>query len=266
MSAYRNPALGGPVTSFVSDCGDSIACILDGVFDAIDPLAQALHDLFSVHAVTGAAVSTADLAPLQPVVFEVLDRRPEFASAGFAFAPCALADRERHLDWWHRVPAVGYEPVLVDVDPSAPNRYDYVALDWYAGAVRNAGRYAHGPIVDETQGHSYILTFALPVVVDERLVGVVGTDVSMSRLEHVLIRPLRRIAAEAVLVNDDRRVVASNCATWTTGEKLRTHPNLDRASWQISVPVTGDLGWSLSVHRPGQRARQAVGSSVRESR
>ena len=48
--------------------------------------------------------------------------------------------------------------------------------------------------------------------------------------------------------DDERRVIASNDARWTTGERVPAFDATDGATrWQTIVDVTDDLGWRLAV-------------------
>ena len=96
-----------------------------------------------------------------------------------------------------------------------------------------------------------MLTCATPVVVDDRFLGVAGADVVLGRFEDELLPPLLDLAEPAVLVNAERRVIASNDARWTTGEKLKTMPAVGADGWWSTAPVTDDLGWLLAVRPVG---------------
>ena len=107
-------------------------------------------------------------------------------------------------------------------------------------------RFVSGPLIDLPCADVYIMTFSSPVVIDDQLLGVAGADVAVARFESHIVPPLRRLEVEAVLVNRERRVIASNDARFTTGEKLPSVPGSDDP-WHTVLPVTDDLGWLLAA-------------------
>jgi hypothetical protein len=226
------------------ESASEIAHAVDDVFATLDRLGAHLADAWVPD-----RYETADLAVLQPAVFFALDARPEFDSAGFVLAEGTLADRRRHLDWWHRTDAGDYEFLLLNVDPAAPDCYDYYAMEWFLAAVHEQQRAVSGPLIDLPCADVYIMTFSAPVVVGGRLLGIAGADVAVARFENEIVPPLRALPDQAVLVNRERRVIASNDSTFSTGEKLPMLPGTDD-SWATVVPVTDDLGWVLATaHR-----------------
>lgn len=236
----------------VARCAADLAAAADDVFASLGHLGDAM-----------AAAWHADPRPfdlgrvgaLQVHVFTQLDERPEFESAGYVMAADALAGRERYLEWWHRAGERGFEPLLLNLDPDAVDGYDYYAMEWFAAAVVEHRRFVSGPLIDLPCADVCIMTFSSPILVAaagrgrdrERLLGIAGADVALSRLEATLLPPMRRLGAPAVLINRERRVITSNDARWTTGERLPALPRAGTAEWQAAVPVTADLGWSLAV-------------------
>jgi hypothetical protein len=225
-----------------------IAAAAGDVFASLDAMGQRLADAWVAATGRGDVYETADLAALQTVVFDTLDAQPAFESAGYVLAEGTLADRARHLDWWHRTDSADYEFLLLNLDPDAPDCYDYYSMEWFAAAVADQRRFVSGPLIDLPCADVYIMTFTAPIVVADRLLGVAGADVAVSRFESRIVPPLRALPAEAVLVNRQRRVIASNDARFTTGEKLPALPGTDAdTTWRTVVPVTDDLGWLLAA-------------------
>jgi C4-dicarboxylate-specific signal transduction histidine kinase len=66
-----------------------------------------------------------------------------------------------------------------------------------------------GPYVDHLCTCDYIVTVTAPVERDGRMIGVVGVDVFVKRLEHELLPALLAAGAPLVLVNADGRVMVS---------------------------------------------------------
>jgi len=232
----------------VDRCVTQLTAAADEVFATLDELGQKLADDWRACTAAGQPYVTNELAVLQHDIFEVLDRHPAFNSAGFVLAEGTLADRARHLDWWHRTSTSRYEFLVLNLDPRTPDGYDYYAMEWFDAAVSEHRRFVSGPLIDLPCADVYIMTFSAPIIVDGRLLGVAGADVSIALFESRIMPPLRKLAVDAVLVNRERRVIASNVARFTTGEKLPTRPGIDNA-WHAVKSVTDDLGWLLGVGR-----------------
>ncbi len=232
----------------VDRCTAQLDQAVEHVFDALRSLGDALAQAWRASTDGGRMYESADLATLQTTVFETLDRQVAFDSAGYVLAEGTLADRNRHLDWWHRTGSDNYEFLLLNLDPDAPDCYDYYSMEWFAAAVSGQRRFVSGPLIDLPCADVYIMTFSSPVVVDDRVLGVAGADVAVARFESEIMPPLRRLPVEAVLVNRERRVIASNDTTFTTGEKLPSLPSTDDV-WHTVRSVTDDLGWLLAVGR-----------------
>ena len=122
-------------------------------------------------------------------------------------------------------------------------------MEWFRAALVEQRRFASGPKIDLPCADVYIITFAHPVIAGGQVLGVAAADVALSRYEAHVRPPLQRIAAPAVLLNSERRVITSNDPAWSAGEKLREPPAVATGEWQAVETVTEDLGWTLAVGR-----------------
>jgi hypothetical protein len=239
-----------PTAAALDACAAAIVDATDAVFDELSTMGATLERAWSAAIDTVGCYETADLADLQHAVFDTLDRNPALESAGYVLAEGTLSDRNRHLDWWHRNGTGDYEFLLLNLDVDAPDCYDYYSMEWFRAAVDHGRRFVSGPLIDLPCADVYIMTFSTPIVAGHRgtrrLLGIAGADVAVSRFEPQIMPALRELPIEAVLVNRERRVIASNDAAYTTGEKLPSLPG-DDSSWHDVVPVTDDLGWVLAA-------------------
>ena len=232
-------------------CINHVERAIAGVFDGLRSMGVAMEQQWEA----GRRPFTADdLVMFQPCIFEQLDAQPAFDSAGYVMSEHALADRQRYLDWWHRAANHHFQPLILNLEPGTPDCYDYYTMDWFLAAVRERRRFISGPHIDLPCADVCIMTFTDPVVADGGrdggdVLGVAGADVALSRFESLLLPPLRRLAAPAVLVNSQRRVITSNDAAWISGEKLPAIPSQGDGDWQAVAPVMSDLGWTLAVLR-----------------
>ena len=230
-----------------SDAAASLANAAHELFGVLEGLANRFVEVWgrSVGRSQSAEFLTTDIAALRTDVFAAIDANPAFESAGFVLVEGVVADSRRCLEWWHREPSGDHDRINFNLEPGTPDCYDYYTKEWFAAAVSGGHRFVSGPLIDLPCADVYILTFSQPIVTGGRLLGVAGADVAVSRFEHRILPPLRTLPRPTLLVNSERRVIASNDARFTTGEKLPTLPGADD-SWAMVQPVTPDLGWLLA--------------------
>jgi hypothetical protein len=246
----------------VDACVDAVQRAIGTVFAALRVMAETMEAAWRA----GAGPFTADdITGFQPAIFEQLDAQRTFDSAGYVMSEFALSGTRRHLEWWHRAepdgrraPSRSFQPLILNVEPGTADCYDYYSMEWFFAALSQQRRFISGPHIDLPCADVCIMTFSDPVVVDgpdgerpdlDRVVlGVAAADVAVARFESMILPPLRRLPAAAVLVNSERRVVTSNDASWITGEKLPAVPVVGD-EWQAVRPVPGEVGWTLAVHR-----------------
>lgn len=158
--------------------------------------------------------------------------------AGFVAAPGLLADAQWHLAWW-----------LADRDASQPRRLttvddpdneqfrDYTALEWWRVPARTHARHLTGPYVDYVCTDDYTITITTPVEFEGELLGVVGVDCLVDKLENEL-RPFLRAQGGAAVVNSSSRIVTATDARRETGSILRV-PGLTEALEPLRRAVPG---------------------------
>ena len=242
----------------VSACVADLDVAIGSVFGGLRAMAVAMENAW---AGGSGPMTPDDVTAFQGDVFEQLDAQRVFDSAGYVMCEHALSGVRRHLEWWNRGAArptgagpSTYEPLIINVEPGSADCYDYYAKEWFAVATRERRRCIAGPLIDLACADVCVMTFSDPLVVagpggEPLVLGVAAADVALSRFESMILPPLRRIAAPAVLVNSQRRVITANDATWISGEKLPAVPAPGDTEWQAVVPVTGDLGWTLAIRR-----------------
>ncbi|HET6505300.1 MAG TPA: GntR family transcriptional regulator [Baekduia sp.] len=207
-----------------------VARELDVVFAALGDLGARFAEL--------EAARRDDLEPLRPAILALLADHPDLLTgAGIVTAPGLLADAPRWLEWWWLGPAGAAEALRVNLDPGAPDFYDYTATAWYA---TDEPRLA-GPYVDYACTNQYAITMAVPVHgPDGAFLGVAAADVLLSRLERRVAPALAALAVPVALTNADGRVIASSEPSVAAGRRLRWRRGAERAApvrdWLL-VPV-----------------------------
>ena len=74
-----------------------------------------------------------------------------------------------------------------------------------------------------------------------------GADIRMSHLEPALLAILRALAAPAVLVTAERRVLAANTPRWIPGTRLHRLPRPGDDRFTAVAGIGADSGWLLAA-------------------
>ena len=184
--------------------------VLDHVHNALADVFTEIGGLREAVLALPDAPRRAELAPIRSLVHATLERRPLLAGAGMVFAPGALADAPRWLEWWRSVPAGAPVFLNASLDPRDSDFYDYEQAEWYTTPRDTGERWIAGPFVDHSGTNEHILTLTLPVVRGGAFLGAAGADIAVGRIEAVAGEPLAAIAGEAALVNHRGRIIATN--------------------------------------------------------
>ncbi|GGI44554.1 hypothetical protein GCM10010932_05190 [Agromyces flavus] len=188
-----------------------------------------------------------DSAVADLVLPHLVEDDPLLVGAGVIADGEIVRGRDVHFAWWlgplEANPVLGSttEPTRLDLSTRGYTEYlrDFRALEWYR--IPATTRHAHvtGPYVDHLCTCDYILTLTMPVHArgagaaddDVRMVGVVGADVAVRRLEHELLSAFLDVPEPLALVNEDGRVVLSTEPTLQVGQIA--------VEWAAAEPCSG---------------------------
>lgn len=213
----------------------------------VDVTEALFSDLQRIAATTAPALAQGTdaerLAALtEPQVAAHLAAHPLTVGAGVAVAPEAAGIGPLGtMVWWRRSGADVRRKQHVD-NPASDSYYDFAHSRWFRQAVETRQRTLIAPFVDSWGTDDLTMVAAVPVVVDDVVLGVVAADlVVRTWLGDVdaLLDPLSR----ELLLDAEDRVVASSDPTIELSVRLRA---LEDARVERRVPV-GAAGWSL-VH------------------
>ena len=236
-------AAGAPISEVFHDLRRSLTGFLDSQLAPMGDLARAVGELADR---AGVPLSEADLEPLRGTIVDALEASSFYVGHGYVAAPGAVHRRDRFLFWFQRR-ATGTSRLVLNLDPDDPDLYDYLDMEWYTRACERRAPSIYGPYLDYTGSDLLVLTAAVPVLTSSGVVGVAGADLQADLVERQLATLLRGAATEAVVVNDDRAVVATNSPRWLPGERLATHPTTAPDAYG-AVGSLGDwTGWVLAV-------------------
>lgn len=184
----------------------------------------------------------ADLRVLEPLLRNALSGGacPRLAGLGYIAAVGFLTDHERWLEWVRRTEDGSMTRLEPDLDPDSFGYYDFTAADWFRRPLATHGRSVVGPYVDFAGTDEYVVTLTVPVEVEGRVLGVAGADLRPGDLSKAVMPALCSIAADAVLLNAEGRVVVSNSSHWQIGSLLRGAPptlkeDCQQAPWSVAA-------------------------------
>ena len=220
--------------------------VLDTVCVHLDRFAEEIVAAFQVSG--EGSLTEGDLDTLRDDVLATMPELDHVIGMGFAAAPDVMAGEPRCLVWWQRR-GERIARLRLNLDARAVDVYDYQQMDWYRLARDERRRVAYGPYVDYSGSDQVTVTVSVPVLDGDRFLGVAATDLSMAALEGRWIDILRPSAADAVLLNSERRVVVSNSARWVVSEKLREMPVAGRGDFVDVTEVPDGTGWLVALAR-----------------
>lgn len=157
---------------------------------------------------------------------------PLFVGAGFIAAPGYVHGRDIHFAWWlgpqAANPLLGSSSAATRLDLATRAYTDYVrdfrTLEWYQVPQSTNQTHVTGPYVDRLCTCEYIFTLTMPVRIGEGtpMLGVVGADISVRRLESIVLPLFLAAERPLALVNAVDRVVISTDPTVQVGQ-LASH-------------------------------------------
>jgi hypothetical protein len=220
-----------------------VAATIDGIFAMID----AWRDHLEERLTTDAALTAARIDPLvEAFAVPAVSGETLLTGAGFVATPGVLDDAEWHLAWWLGGTGRPLRRLATIDDPAHDQFRDYTALEWWRVPTTTGGRHLTGPYVDYLCTDDYTVTVTTPVRVGDAIVGVVGADALVDRLERTLLPAMRTGATPATLVNGSGRVVTSTDARREPGSILRTVGLSDAIRRASAEPVPIDGGTVLA--------------------
>ncbi|GGX98634.1 hypothetical protein GCM10007160_27800 [Litchfieldella qijiaojingensis] len=233
-------------------CAKSIESSVSTILDTVEQVRNTVLEIWIQNAnLQKHGVSKKDLAILQASVKQlILAADVHINGAGFVAAPDVLSDAKLYLEWWRQAAKPGsFIPLKVNLDEQSDTFYDYPNMPWFYKPRDEGTGHVIGPYVDMLGVDMYICTFSLPVYYDDIFLGIAGADVPLNNLEPVVIPHLMKLSKQAVLVNDDFRVISSNTSKWLVGDFLSSF-QLSRSSNCHMISLDHSVeNWRLIVFK-----------------
>lgn len=163
-----------------------------------------------------------DLNSLLPLIRQMLQSESlKFHGAGVVFAPGEVNGHKMHLEWLCRSKNEEIQPLTLNFNSRSERFYDYLHMPWYTRPLQTRQPSIVGPFVDLYGTEQYIVAFSLPIFFQGRFLGVAAADISLHCLEPLLVRGLMCVSNEALILNAEGRVLATNSSTWIAGDLIR---------------------------------------------
>lgn len=151
------------------------------------------------------------------VVPALRENDPVLVGAGFVAAPEFTGGDDLHFAWWlgplddNPLTGATTEPTRLDLASRSYSDYlrDFPTLEWYSVPRSTHGTHITGPYVDHLCACDYIVTVTSPVEREGRMLGVVGIDIYVRRLERELLPAMRAVGRPVILANEWGRVMVS---------------------------------------------------------
>lgn len=179
-----------------------------------------------------------DLIDLRGAIADVIARPGLVSGTGVIVSPGILTDAPYWMEWWWATPKGDPEALRLNLEPSAPDFFDYTTAEWYLMPEQTGARYIAGPYVDYSCRNDYALTLSQPVRAGGRFVGVAALDINAARLEYWVLPLLASLAGPTTLVNAAGRVIVSTSANVWPGQ-------LASASGGEPLTDPSVFGWHL---------------------
>ncbi len=220
-------------------------------FDAVERVRDAVLRVLLGAATQSRQPCRDDIGELRPLLTSIVSI-PSHSVSGIGVATAAglLTANTYWLEWWRRESDGQVRFVRHNLNPAKDDYYDYSDRDWFTIPATTGLSSVVGPYVDTGGTNQYTVTVSLPVYADGVLVGVAGADLIAGSFETTLLRVLASRDQEVVLLNSQRRVIASNTSESITGALHYDQEDVSSAEMPLLTDrAAGDLPWRL-LYRP----------------
>ena len=203
-------------TDAAARCASAVSSYFGALFDSLEGIADAVTTGLDHRSAVSAAALT---EVVEPLAFAALAEHP-VVGAGFVAHQGWLSDRDLFLAWWQ---GDEKQPLAERGVPLGHHVFDYTRHEWFETPRATGARHVTGPYVDYVCTDEYVLTATVPVIVDDRYVGVAGADTRLETFEQLMREPLRDPsgAGDVVLVNSHDRCVVAADPLLRSGQKVR---------------------------------------------
>ena len=188
---------------------------------------------------------------------KVVETNPNIVGCAIAFEPYYYKEHgEYFITYVHRTDSSGLKvsdsPVI---QPSTFGNLPYLQQSWYRECVRKKHPLWINPMGDASEGDDVIITFCLPIYDRDKVVGVMGVDVSLTRLTRIVeeVKPSPHSYA-AMLGSDGAYIVHPDT------QRLRRE-TIGMVAQSEGEPALRETAKDMMAGRSGNRAVRLNGKS-----
>ncbi len=202
----------------------NIAALFESVFGELDTLSSRISSTLIETRGSRSHFVEADLKKVKPITLAFLAKHEFVAAAGVILSPGTIDPSRGTIEWWRHSDSGTNSKVVFNLTPETGSFYDMETLSWFYNTVQAGTRAITGPYVDYGGLDQYIMTLTFPLDLGTNVTGMVGCDIEVGSIEAIIVPMLRRIPADAALLNADGRVILGNSGQFLVGTRVRTTP------------------------------------------
>ena len=185
---------------------------------------------------------------IDQILKNIADNNSELLrGAGIAYAPGMLTDARLWMDWWDSDYGRELSFKSHEFNVRSLQYYDYEKMPWYTEPLRTGGFSLVGPYLDRGGIETSTITASLPISSGPFEGCVIGGDLHVPAIEHLLLNDSRATAIDHVLVNHNNRVVVSTAPTIMHGS-LMSSKDLEGFTVAAQEKETALTKWRLLSH------------------
>ena len=240
----RNSAAGNDDRA-LSDALTELGAYINRELAPLTELAEMLTQV--IMAAETLPIDVAVLDEVVPAIRSKLAGEDDLVGLGYSADHAVLRDNDNYLLWYQKMHGVeGSRRLVLNLDGADPEFYDYRDTEWFAGAREHGGPSIYGPYLDCAGANRLVYTFAIPVIVNGRFVGVAGADLDAAVIERRVDAVISTLGRPAVVVTRDRVVIAENATQWMPGERFPA-ASAGSNEWASAGLIAEWTGWRLAV-------------------
>lgn len=223
-------------------CIAGISDVVNSIFEKTSEVESLVKNIFKFRGQKKLRVSSKDFNALKSILDQHLkDEQNVLQGIGIVLDPSVFEDNKMYLEW-HQISSDGsIFPLYLNFNNSSDVYYDYLEMPWFYKPRQNGERVVVGPYIDLYGQDMYLLTFATPIIIDNKFIGIAGADIALSKFEAKILNSLLKLDSESALVSEDRRIIAANSASYISGGLVSIN---DRKTKSIELDCDG-VKWKI---------------------
>ena len=203
------------------ECIAGISEAVNSIFDKLLDIEKVVKEIFQLRDQKLSRVTSKDFSTLKPILDQHLkDDKIALQGVGIVLEPSVFEDNKMYLEWRQISPDGSTFPLYLNFNCSSDVYYDYLEMPWFYKPSQDGNKIVEGPYIDLYGQDMYLLTFAVPIHIKNKFVGIAGADIALSKFESKILKFLLELESEAALMSEHGRVIAANSSNYISGELI----------------------------------------------